>query len=380
MLIKTLTIPPISMDTRHMSLEEPLLLPYPINLPVNAAFKMKLTTLFFSIIGLTTSFTQASTTLTDEGVYKNLTEYVQYAAAAACIDTSKGVKVGYLNSSCVGQACINADADEYVVDVVDSLSNAIIMTDTSEAQIIIAFQGSRSFVDYVVDFSFIPVDYEPYAVKNNLATKEFNADDASVHVGFKTATDNFLKNAVDVLKSLKDEYPDYSVLVTGHSLGGALASLTGVELYLMGFEPTVVTYAAPKVFNKDMVEWVDQVFNTDQYLSDLEAGNVHQIPKGTFSRVTHTKDIVPAVPLVVMGYYHAGVDYYITKEDLPQAMSDVEIRGKFSTLYDVTTLGSYAGSVLKDPIDALKNNTVKWYHRKYFTVVSECHLSDEASN
>ncbi|GME76769.1 unnamed protein product [Ambrosiozyma monospora] len=341
---------------------------------------MKLTTLFYSILGLTASFTQASTILNDEGVYNNLTKYVQHAAAAACIDTSKGVKVGYLNSSCAGQACINADADEYVVNVVDSLSNAIIMTDASEAQIVVAFQGSRSFVDWMIDFTFVPVDYEPYAVKNNLATKALDVNGASVHLGFKTATDNFLKNAVDVLKGLKAEHPDYSVLVTGHSLGGALASLTGVELYLMGFEPTVVTYAAPKVFNKDMVEWVDQVFNTDQYLSDLEAGNVHQIPKGTFSRVTHTKDIVPCVPLAAMGYYHAGVDYYITKEDLPQAISDVEIRGKFSSVYDVTTLGSYAGSVLKDPIGALKDSTVKWFHRNYFTVVSECHLSDKANN
>ncbi|GMG19258.1 unnamed protein product [Ambrosiozyma monospora] len=341
---------------------------------------MKLTTLFVSILGLTAAFARASTTLTDEGVYNNLTGYVEYAAAAACIDTTEGVKIGYLNSSCSGQACINADADVYVVNVVDSLSHAIILTDTSEAQIVVAFQGSRTFVDWVVDFSFIPVDYEPYAVKNNLATNEFNADGASVHVGFKTATDNFLKNAVDVIKGLKAEYPDYSVLVTGHSLGGALASLTGVELYLMGFDPTVVAYASPKVFNEEMADWVDRVFNTDQYLSDLDAGKVHQIPKGTFSRVTHTKDIVPCAPLAAMGYYHAGVDYYITKEDLPQAISDVEIRGKFSSLYDVTTLGSYAESVLKDPIDALKNSTVKWFHRKYFIVVTECHLSDEANN
>ncbi|GMG19259.1 unnamed protein product [Ambrosiozyma monospora] len=316
-------------------------------------------------------------TLNDEGIYNNLTHYVQYAGAADCIDTTEGVKVGYLDSSCSGEACVNADSDIYVVDVVNSLSNAIILTDPSEEQIIIAFQGSMGFVDWLLDFTFVPVAYEPYAVKNNLATKEFGADAPFVHLGFKTATENFLSNATDVLKALKAEYPNYSVVVTGHSLGGALASLTGVELYLMGYEPTVVAYASPKVFNPTLVEWIDEVFNTDQYLSDLEAGNVHQIPSYTFTRVTHLDDIVPCVPLVGMGYFHAGVDYYITKEALPQAMSDVEVRGKFKVKYELETLGDLATTVAEDPATALKNETVAWDHRDYFFVVSQCALSDE---
>ncbi|GME72357.1 unnamed protein product [Ambrosiozyma monospora] len=342
---------------------------------------MRLPTSLSSLLALA-SLSHAFTpyTLNDEGIYNNLTHYVQYAGAADCIDTTESVKVGYLDSSCSGEACVNADSDIYVVNVVDSLSHALILTDPSEEQIIVTFQGSMSFLDWVLDFTFVPVAYEPYAVEHDLATKDFDADLPFVHLGFKTATDNFLSNATGVLKGLKEEYPNYSVIVTGHSLGGALASLTGVELYLMGYEPTVVAYASPKVFNPTLADWVNEVFETDQYLSNLEADNVHQIPYSTFTRVTHVDDIVPCVPLVAMGYYHAGVDYYITKEDLPQAMSDVEVRGEFKVEYELETLGDLATTVAEDPAAALKNDTVAWAHRDYFFVVSQCALADEESS
>ncbi|GME85054.1 unnamed protein product [Ambrosiozyma monospora] len=340
----------------------------------------RLPTFLFSILALA-SLSHAFTpyTLNDEGIYNNLTHYIEYSSAAGCISTT-GVKVGYLDSSCSGEACVNADSDIYVVNVVDSLSHALILTDPSEEQIIIAFQGTESFLDWVLDFSFVPVAYEPYAVENDLATNDFDANLPFVHLGFKTATDNFLSNATGVLKGLKEEYPNYSVIVTGHSLGGALASLTGVELYLMGYEPTVIAYASPKVFNPTLADWVNEVFKTDQYLSDLKADNVHQIPYYTFTRVTHVHDIVPCVPLAAMGYDHAGVDYYITKQDLPQAISDVEVRGEFKLKYELETLGDLVASVAEDPSAALKDDTTSDSHIYYFIDISQCGLADEESS
>lgn len=50
---------------------------------------------------------------------------------------------------------------------------------------------------------------------------------------------------VDVLtavKQLKTDYPDYAVKLTGHSLGGALALLTQMDLIAAGIPATMINF------------------------------------------------------------------------------------------------------------------------------------------
>ncbi len=43
--------------------------------------------------------------------------------------------------------------------------------------------------------------------------------------------------------------PDYQVVVTGHSLGGALAVIAATDLRGLGFDATLYTYGQPRVGN-----------------------------------------------------------------------------------------------------------------------------------
>ncbi|GME86315.1 unnamed protein product [Ambrosiozyma monospora] len=73
-----------------------------------------------------------------------------------------------------------------------------------------------------------------------------------------------------------------------------------------------------------------------------------------------------------MGYYHSGADFYITKADIPQSISDVEVNGEFKVTDELKTLGGDLASLTKDPAGFLKNNVIKAAHLDYFFDISTC--------
>jgi len=92
-----------------------------------------------------------------------------------------------------------------------------------------------------------------------------------------------------------EKYPGYSVLVTGHSLGGALASITATNLQrsLKGQrEIYLVTFGQPRTGNSAYAEYVDKMLVNSSF------------------RVVANKDLVPHVPLEIIGAYHHGVEIW----------------------------------------------------------------------
>ncbi|GME77740.1 unnamed protein product [Ambrosiozyma monospora] len=311
-------------------------------------------------------------TLTNQGLFDEIKRIAEFSGAAYCISTINGVKPGQLNAACSDISCANADADVYVVDVVDSLSHALITTQNSTKEIIISFQGSTTFMDWVLDFAALPVDFKSYGSTKNLDVNAIDADDPKVHLGFKKASENFFDHSLTALQQLKDKYPDYKFIVTGHSLGGALASLVGVELYMMGYNPAIVSLAGPKVFSKTFANWVDQKFSTDSYVTSLQAQSVSTINPGTYTRVTHVGDVVPCVPLREMGYKHAGSEFYIDEADIPQNLNNVVIRGQYHERYELSTLGDLVKRAATDLKGLLKDYIVVAPHLDYLIIMSTC--------
>eukprot|EP00746_Dinoflagellata_sp_MGD_P019562 gnl/MRDRNA2_/MRDRNA2_145478_c0_seq1.p1 gnl/MRDRNA2_/MRDRNA2_145478_c0~~gnl/MRDRNA2_/MRDRNA2_145478_c0_seq1.p1 ORF type:complete len:450 (+),score=79.18 gnl/MRDRNA2_/MRDRNA2_145478_c0_seq1:50-1399(+) len=71
-----------------------------------------------------------------------------------------------------------------------------------------------------------------------------------VHAGFNDASTELLSVILPTLKTKVNDLK--KVGLTGHSLGGALATLTAVKLKVMGVEDVnVVTFGCPKVGNED---------------------------------------------------------------------------------------------------------------------------------
>ncbi|GMG56447.1 unnamed protein product [Ambrosiozyma monospora] len=310
--------------------------------------------------------------LENSSLYRDLLQYSAYCGVSYCITTFDGVQTGRLNDACRGVDCANAPSDIYVVDVVDEVAHAVIMVQKSTKEIVIAFQGSSTLLDWILDFSFIPIDFQSYGSSKGLDTTTVDVKDAKVHAGFKVASQNFFDYSIQVLEHLRAKYPGFKLVVTGHSLGGALASLVGLELNLMGYNPAIISFAGPKVFSPSLASWVDKQFNTNGYVAQLESQSVSTITPGTYTRVTHIRDIVPCVPLVAMGYRHAGSEFYINEPYLPQNMDSVVIRGEFHESYELRTLGSVVARVFYDLPGTLRDFVVLTSHNYYFRVVTQC--------
>lgn len=104
-----------------------------------------------------------------------------------------------------------------------------------------------------------------------------------VHTGFKEALDhiwNALSQWVEARRSGK------TVITCGHSLGGALATISARRFSA----DECYTYGSPRVGDSD---WVDH-FKTKHY------------------RVVNNNDIVPKVPLYIMGFRHTCEPIYLS--------------------------------------------------------------------
>lgn len=120
-------------------------------------------------------------------------------------------------------------------------------------------------------------------------------------------------------------YPQYQLVVVGHSLGGAVAAIAGLEFHIRGWNPQVTTFGEPRIGNSQLAKYLDGQFSLQ---TDTESPNVSGFPKpysSSFRRVTHINDPVPLLPLSEWGYAsHAG-EIFISKPDLPPSVDDLRL-------------------------------------------------------
>lgn len=70
---------------------------------------------------------------------------------------------------------------------------------------------------------------------------------AEVHLGWFESEQNVIKDIITEVTRLKALYPEYQVKTTGHSLGGALALLTQLDLIKAGFNTQMINFGQPRV-------------------------------------------------------------------------------------------------------------------------------------
>jgi hypothetical protein len=114
------------------------------------------------------------------------------------------------------------------------------------------------------------------------------------HVGFWASWLEAQSNVLSAIKKAQAQYPSFKIVATGHSLGGALASLATGVLRSQGTTVDLYTYGAPKIGLEGI----------SQYLTATNRGN-------TF-RVTHKNDPVPKLPPALLGFRHISPEYYVT--------------------------------------------------------------------
>ncbi|GIP16314.1 hypothetical protein J40TS1_19560 [Paenibacillus montaniterrae] len=104
----------------------------------------------------------------------------------------------------------------------------------SEQNTILAFRGSSTSIDWVYDFIAQQTEYLP------------NKNAGQTHKGF---TDIYYTLRQQVMELLSHCNADHPLYITGHSLGGALATLAALDIAsnTSFHAPIVYTFGAPRV-------------------------------------------------------------------------------------------------------------------------------------
>jgi len=141
--------------------------------------------------------------------------------------------------------------------------------------IYVVFRGSSSRLNWRADFEIIRRDYDSYP-----------ECDCSVHTGFYKATMNLKDETIYAVLNLKRETGYKKVVVTGHSLGAAVAQLIGMELFAVDIDNEVYNYGQPRIGNDKYAVFVNEIIKS-------------------LRRFTHDRDMVPHIPPRDVGYLHS---------------------------------------------------------------------------
>ncbi|CAI5701278.1 unnamed protein product [Peronospora effusa] len=114
-----------------------------------------------------------------------------------------------------------------------------------------------------------------------------------VHQGFYWAYRSVALQVVTTLHKLWTQYPNASVIVAGHSLGGAVAAICAFELKYIEKIPVkaLYTFGKPRVGNLH--------FSTRLRNAGMEV-----------YRITHFRDIVPHLPPTWTGFEHTSEEIF----------------------------------------------------------------------
>jgi hypothetical protein len=191
-----------------------------------------------------------------------------------------------------------------------------------QGAIIVAFRGTYSITNTIVDLSTIPQEYVPYPSPEDGGDEppedpRHRCSNCTVHMGFLASWKMAREDVLSTLKPLQSQYPDYPIHLVGHSLGGAVAVLAALEMkVILGWDNVIVTtFGEPRVGNGGFIRYVDMVFDLSDNQTDAE--------ERTYRRLTHVDDPVPLLPLSEWGYRsHAG-EIFISKGDLAPNPGDI---------------------------------------------------------
>ncbi|KAH6655776.1 Alpha/Beta hydrolase protein [Truncatella angustata] len=186
---------------------------------------------------------------------------------------------------CTGDICPdNATTFATFSGAISDISGYIAINEYM-SNIVIAVRGSSDLHNWITNLRF-------------LQTGCYWGSDCRVHEGFQQAYQDILNdNFYESLRQAIEDYPSYNITVTGHSLGGAVATLLGV--YAREEFPDVgaidiYTYGSPRVGNLPLLTYV------------------HNQPGGREYRLTHFDDVFPRLPpMSYLGYAHSSAEYWL---------------------------------------------------------------------
>ena len=138
----------------------------------------------------------------------------------------------------------------------------MVLIDHDLSSVVIIIRGTFSFKDVVMD----------------VVCEEVEFQDGFAHKGFLEGSQAVLGKCREILETALSSYPEYQVVVCGHSMGGATAQLVTMQLLcsqeyqhlLQGLPVRCVALGSPPVFRSEQDLSPDILENINIYLNSQD--------------------------------------------------------------------------------------------------------------
>ncbi|KAF1958607.1 alpha/beta-hydrolase [Byssothecium circinans] len=267
----------------------------------------------------------------DAKLFANLNLMEQYSSAAYCRNNqdSPGDKVTCKSGTCdLVQKANATSVIEYASELASDVTGFVSLDPTNKF-IVIAFRGTASIDNWITNINFKEAD-------TNLCK------DCTAHAGFWQSWQDSRKEVLTSVEKLTAANPTFKIVTTGHSLGGAIATLAAADLRTLKYKVDLYTYGAPKVAGSTLSTYITK--------------------QGNNYRVTHYNDIVPQVPPMFMNFVHISPEYYIKTKNFK-----IVTAGDISVFEGEKSESGNAGHMIPDVVA----------HLWYFNGISSCIFSSK---
>ncbi|KAF9792926.1 Alpha/Beta hydrolase protein [Thelephora terrestris] len=215
----------------------------------------------------------------EQQVYDDLVRYTKYSSAVY-----QGLCPRPLGNTLVAQ-----------FSEVLTHTNGFFVRDDLRKETVLVFRGSdaNTLADYFTDSMMILTPFSSPGVSPPDNT-------TAVHWGFLRAFNSVAETVISIMEEQYTFYPNYRLVCTGHSLGGALAALAAVTLRsnIPGLAGRIrlFTFGQPRTGNLAFSRFVEEL---------LGPINIY--------RAVHRYDGVPTIIPRRLGYHHFLTEYWQTK-------------------------------------------------------------------
>lgn len=173
-------------------------------------------------------------------------------------------------------------------------TTGLVMIDHTRQIIVISFRGTHTTNDWLTDLRFLLT----------------HADDictgCKAHSGFLGSWRGVREGVWNDWLALQTTFTSYKTIVTGHSLGGAIAQLCAAQFKAQypTLSMSLYTFGSPRVGDSTFATCLEWLFGPENH------------------RATHLNDPIPRLPARALGgYVHAGPEYFIAAPHIANALS-----------------------------------------------------------
>jgi len=238
---------------------------------------------FLKAISLVVCFVTlvAATSPISSQTYNNFVRFAQFSSAA------------YQGCSANVNNIVHGATVVYPFSQSSTDTQGYIAVDTANSQIILAFRGSTSEADFVnTDADVVPVSYStPISGILNYCLG------CTAHQGFYNAWNSVSSGVLNEIRTLHSQHPSFTIIVTGHSLGGALTPFAALAIkgLNLGANIQIYSYGQPRSGDSPFANYVNNHIGTSNVF-----------------RATHVNDAVPElIPQLDGLFQHHSTEYFI---------------------------------------------------------------------